>query len=129
MIDAREEAACFWVRRCLPTPAHSRDSTASSTFKFRHPDSPLNLYHPAKPSYVVKRHLTEIAPCGLTLIAAVHIGENTHVSTQTTHLPGVLGPKPLSDNLVFFHTETPLAACQPCTAEHGLGNLSSALKC
>lgn len=124
-----EEEACFWVRlrRYFPTPAHSCDNTASSTFKLRHPDSPLNLYHPAEPSHVVKSDLSKIALWGLTLI--MHIGESTHVSNQTMHLPGVLGPKLLSNNLIFFHTETPLAACLPCTADPGLGNLSCALKC
>lgn len=130
MIDTCEEWLCFWVRRYLPTPAHSHDSIASSTFKFRHPDSPLNLYHPAKPSYVVKSDLTEIALCGLMLIAAIHISKSAYVSTQTVHLPDISEPKLLSANLIFFfHTKTLLATCQPCTAEPGLGNLSSALKC
>lgn len=130
MIDTCEEGLWFWVRRYLPTPAHSHDSIASSTFKFRHPDSPLNLYHPAKPSYVVKSDLTEVALCGLMLIAAIHISKSAYVSTQTMHLPDISGPKLLSANLIFFfHTKTLLATCQPCTAEPGLGNLSSALKC
>lgn len=43
MIDKHEEGACFWVRCYLSTPAQSHDSTNPSAFKFRHPDSPLNL--------------------------------------------------------------------------------------
>lgn len=38
------DIACFWVKCYLPIPAHSHDSTASSTFKFRCPDSPTKLF-------------------------------------------------------------------------------------
>lgn len=102
IIDTCEEGACFEVRRYLPTPAHSCDSTASSTFQFWCPESPLNLHYPAKPSYIVKSDLTEIVLCGLMLIAAIHISERMRVSTQSTHLVSVSGPTLLSANLIFF---------------------------
>lgn len=129
MIDTCEEGLWFWVRRYLPTPAHSHDSIASSTFKFRHPDSPLNLYHPAKPSYVVKSDLTEVALCGLMLIAAIHISECVCVNPNYAPARYIWTQTAISEFDFFFHTKTLLATCQPCTAEPGLGNLSSALKC
>lgn len=104
IIDTCEEGACFEVRRYLPTPAHSCDSTASSTFKSWCPELPLNLHYPAKPSHVVKSDLTEIVLGGLMLISAIYISERTHVSTQTTHLASVSGSKLLSANLIFFST-------------------------
>lgn len=77
-------------------------ATASSLLKFRCPDSPLNLYYPTKTSYVVIPNLTEIALCGLILIAAIHISESVCMPVQAMHLPALFRLKLLSDNLYFF---------------------------
>lgn len=100
--DDDDKGVCFGVRRCLPAHSHDCTATVSSPLKFRCPDSPLNLYHPAKPSYAVTSDLTEIALCGLTLIAAEHISESMPMSAQMMHLPGIFGLKLLSDNFFFF---------------------------
>lgn len=41
----------------------------------------------------------------------------------------MLGPKLLSDDLIFFSHQDPSGHMSPCAAEPGLGNLSHALKC
>lgn len=87
-------------------PLRDYMATTSSLLMFRCPDSPLNLYYPTKPSYVVISNLTEIALCGLTLIAAMHISESVCMPAQAMHLPALFRLKLLSDNLfVFFNTD------------------------
>lgn len=110
-------------------PLRDYMATTSSLLMFRCPDSPLNLYYPTKPSYVVISNLTEIALCGLTLIAAMHISESVCMPAQAMHLPALFRLKLLSDNLfVFFNTDLS-GLMWTCTAEPGLENLPSARIC